>query len=952
MAEGTSKEDLGESLDDTASTVRNVAEEAFDAYQNHQKKKKGSESKGGSDHDSPDSGEGEVDGPSSSTEDAEAADAASGAKPSGEPVSSGAPQDGPAPDGRQPGEGQPKQGGGNTQGQGGGQPQNGQPQGGNGQGAPPPSAAGKGADAGASGAPGSASAGAQATKSGVDGSVNAASQASSAASNGASAGASAGSAGASAGTAAAEGGASMAGEAAAGGAAGPVGLVVSTVFALRKPLFKLLCVIFASFLIIIMFILQGLPTVVTTNLFGLNGQTPPQYNEEQYAQMGEDGELSQEYQKLMEKVTARLEKNKEKSYDEIAKILQSEPYNLPVSATDIRNYINGVYDDGDYNDEYMKLPGENGERNIWIEIGDASKYSNINYEAAFIMACYSVSQQNKPYTMEDGETEDDYNEDDPTIWQRIFGGSNKDKEGTFQKDLLRRLKTAEKSLYQISSPPDPSQIPEQEYPVVVKKLVEFTKEEYDADPYYYYEPIQDSAEPLQHLLYQVMGGGSREFGQFAANESAIDRSIYYDYTLFLATKRKVEYNTTVTGIQLYQADSTNRDYYFYNPTTGQYDGNMMQNGMPLNGNNYYLCVSGAESSITGMKSEMREVTEMHRAKVYNVSIGNLDTDKIYEAFGISKYGEYGDTGHKNYEVVENMCDLLFEAMGDTSGYSFYSDKNYSTVSSHLISANGVEWYVLEPNVKMLKKLENHQGAYVDHFYPGRNGAVSPQFLKQNFMLDNPEYQYTYKDSIVSAEFQDQGKLVVRYTKTNDDGTTTTEYHYWLSSEYYDPQSDTFISPLSKYGNAVEIRSHFGYRDPVNGRTSTYHGAVDLGHRGGETFGWDVCATASGTVVYSGFNGYGNCVAIYHGNGFYSLYGHLAKETGGGRLSPSNSASDAPLVQVGDTVIQGQVIGHVGTTFGSGGYSSGPHLHFEIRIGSQSAGIWGAKKADPEQYMRF
>ena len=60
-------------------------------------------------------------------------------------------------------------------------------------------------------------------------------------------------------------------------------------------------------------------------------------------------------------------------------------------------------------------------------------------------------------------------------------------------------------------------------------------------------------------------------------------------------------------------------------------------------------------------------------------------------------------------------------------------------------------------------------------------------------------------------------------------------------------------------------------------------------------------------------GYGNYIAIEHPDGKVTIYGHLS----------------SVAVGVGQTVVQGQVIGYSGST----GNSSGPHLHFEVRLGS-------------------
>ena len=83
-------------------------------------------------------------------------------------------------------------------------------------------------------------------------------------------------------------------------------------------------------------------------------------------------------------------------------------------------------------------------------------------------------------------------------------------------------------------------------------------------------------------------------------------------------------------------------------------------------------------------------------------------------------------------------------------------------------------------------------------------------------------------------------------------------------------------------------------------------------------------TANGTVTAAGWSGgYGKVVDVDHGNGYLTRYGHL-------------SAID---VKVGQTVHAGQMIGRVGST----GRSTGPHLHYETRIGKEPV--------DPEKFLR-
>ena len=101
-------------------------------------------------------------------------------------------------------------------------------------------------------------------------------------------------------------------------------------------------------------------------------------------------------------------------------------------------------------------------------------------------------------------------------------------------------------------------------------------------------------------------------------------------------------------------------------------------------------------------------------------------------------------------------------------------------------------------------------------------------------------------------------------------------------------------------------------EPPLGSYAHFHTGVDMA----APLGTPVMAAADGVVVAVGHTsvGYGNFVIIAHGGGIATLYGHLL----------------ATQVLVGDRVARGQQIGREGST----GYSTGPHLHFELRINDQ------------------
>ena len=117
-----------------------------------------------------------------------------------------------------------------------------------------------------------------------------------------------------------------------------------------------------------------------------------------------------------------------------------------------------------------------------------------------------------------------------------------------------------------------------------------------------------------------------------------------------------------------------------------------------------------------------------------------------------------------------------------------------------------------------------------------------------------------------------------------------------------------------------VTSRFGTRlDPFL-RRPALHTGVDFR----APKGYPVRSTAAGTVAIAEYNGgYGKMVEIDHGNGVTTRYGHLS------RIS----------VKTGDTIAKGALVGRAGST----GRSTGPHVHYEIRIDGEAI--------DPMRYIR-
>lgn len=139
-------------------------------------------------------------------------------------------------------------------------------------------------------------------------------------------------------------------------------------------------------------------------------------------------------------------------------------------------------------------------------------------------------------------------------------------------------------------------------------------------------------------------------------------------------------------------------------------------------------------------------------------------------------------------------------------------------------------------------------------------------------------------------------------------------------EYVPEENGGYV--MQNYGGGMiwpvsgPITSEFGWRThPIFGN-ARFHSGLDIG----ADYGVPIHAAASGVVIESGWiGGYGNTIMIDHGGGIVTLYGH----------------NESLAVGVGQQVNQGDVIAYCGST----GNSTGPHCHFEVRLGGEPVSPW-------------
>jgi len=163
------------------------------------------------------------------------------------------------------------------------------------------------------------------------------------------------------------------------------------------------------------------------------------------------------------------------------------------------------------------------------------------------------------------------------------------------------------------------------------------------------------------------------------------------------------------------------------------------------------------------------------------------------------------------------------------------------------------------------------------------------------------------------------RKVIQYVSLTYNGGQTKSYYRFTTPDdnttgYYDSTGHNATKFLMRTpANGARITSGFGMREhPILGY-SKMHTGVDFGL----PYGSPIRAAGAGVIEIAGRAGtYGNLVRIKHAHGYETLYAHMSRVATG--------------IKVGTRVNQGQVIGYVGST----GRSTGPHLHYEVRINNK------------------
>lgn len=328
-------------------------------------------------------------------------------------------------------------------------------------------------------------------------------------------------------------------------------------------------------------------------------------------------------------------------------------------------------------------------------------------------------------------------------------------------------------------------------------------------------------------------------------------------------------------------------------------------------------------------------SETDATQVFNNIIDEYKTDDENDVVGFVEDVQYVQGLYSDTEDVIWDSQKLADKLKTTKSEAKYYTVQTGDTVSQIANANGLktsELFELNPNLTETIKvgdqiLVSHEVNYVRLKVVKTevtNEEIAYNTVKTNNSnlykgttkttqkgvkgLDKVTSLVTYIDGVrVSSEEIGRETLRAPVDEKIDVGTKKASRYYGSGGAY---TSSSYVK-----GSGSMIWPAVGcymVTSPYGSRGYGFHLGIDLS--GGGAYGKTVVAAASGTVVSAGYSGsYGYRVVISHGNGLTTTYAHMI--------------AGSICVSPGQYVSGGSAIGKVGST----GNSTGPHLHFEVRI---------------------
>lgn len=348
------------------------------------------------------------------------------------------------------------------------------------------------------------------------------------------------------------------------------------------------------------------------------------------------------------------------------------------------------------------------------------------------------------------------------------------------------------------------------------------------------------------------------------------------------------------------------------------------NDKQRNIDSYENTVKDYENKIHNLNCEIEtlnnEITELEE----NISLNSKEILKLEEE--VQKFKDVIAKRVKNlYMNIDTYNPIL---------KLFFTTQNVTEFSDAIVGIN--KFVELDKNIikKVLKdiddiKLKNQNVVKSKELIQEKIGNINKKIEENDQNLNFIEEQKVLKQKELEELNELRDELQSQYDNLSDEKKQIQQEIIELNQDNLKLQEEikkhlqklnennNKIDPKVNYGSYLapikgKITSSYGERvHPVSGKKS-FHTGLDIAGNMGE----DVLASLSGKVVSSGWYNsvYGNVVILNHGNNIQTFYAHMSET----------------LVKVGQEVKRGDVIGKVGST----GLSTGPHLHFEIRINGE------------------
>ncbi len=257
-----------------------------------------------------------------------------------------------------------------------------------------------------------------------------------------------------------------------------------------------------------------------------------------------------------------------------------------------------------------------------------------------------------------------------------------------------------------------------------------------------------------------------------------------------------------------------------------------------------------------------------------------------------------DAGDRLREIYEGQRLSLIEMMFQVDSLQSFLDKWY--FQERVAEEDKVLLQDLRAKAAVLAEHKERLGAKANQL-----GDIVSEFAKKAMLIAKEKLEQEQTASRLKTQrafFEQAEQQLAEESHHLETQILEMETSHRRSTKNMTVGSGNLAYPIS-----AQVTSPFGWRrHPIFG-VRRFHTGVDLAGPNHSA----IRAADSGNVLYTGwYGGYGKVVIVSHGKGMATLYAHLSK-----------IATNA-----GDNVSKGDVVGYEGTT----GFSTGPHLHFEVR----------------------